>query len=109
MTPLSIDVRSADARHVVIAVAGEIDMATAPQLAAALGRYDECDVTVDLAEVEFLDSSGLSVLVHARKRLLQGGHTLRTVNERRNVLVAITAAGLVTTFHEGVAEDPGRP
>jgi anti-sigma B factor antagonist len=101
MRQLSIDVRSRGARHVVIAVAGEIDMATAPELADALRPYGQCDVTVDLAAVEFLDSSGMTVLIHARKRLRQTGHSLRTTNERRNVLAAMNAAGLVETFHEG--------
>jgi anti-sigma B factor antagonist len=57
---------------VVIAVRGEVDMATAPELRTALD--DAVDggasrVVLDCRALEFLDSSGIGVLVAARKRL----------------------------------------
>jgi len=99
MTQVTIDVREAGERLVVVAIAGEIDMATAPLLAGALRWYTACDVIVDLSAVEFLDSSGLAVLIHARKQLLETGHTLRTIGERDIVLGAMKIAGLADTFH----------
>src|SRR5690349_17491009 len=65
VTQLGIDVTEAKPGQVVVAVAGEVDMATAPLLERALLRYTECDVIVDLDAVEFLDSSGLRVLIKA--------------------------------------------
>ena len=64
-------------RHVV-AVSGEIDMATAPQMYRALrpllgGRNH---VVVDLADVTFMDASALGVLVAARRELARSGGSL---------------------------------
>ncbi len=55
-----------------LAVAGELDPATTPQLddavAATLGVDGVRRVVLDLAEVGFIDSSGLSALLNARNR-----------------------------------------
>lgn len=56
------------AKQHVIALAGELDMLTAPRLRAATEatRRDGADrVVVDLREVAFMDSSGLRVLLAA--------------------------------------------
>ena len=59
-----------DGERIVLAVRGEIDMATAHRLRAALGRADGArEVRVDLREVEFMDSTGLSALVAAHQAL----------------------------------------
>ena len=99
MTQVSIDIREAGERHVVVAIAGEIDLATAPLLAGALRWYTECDVIVDLSAVRHLDASGLTVLIRTQKRLRRTGHTLRTTGESGGVLAAMRIAGLVDTFH----------
>ena len=54
-----------DASRVV--VAGEIDMATGPEVREALTRQmaEGRDVVLDLTGVTFLDSSGLAILVEA--------------------------------------------
>jgi anti-sigma B factor antagonist len=47
----------------IVAVAGELDIATAPDLAAALREHLAAGpVTLDLAELSFMDSSGVRVL-----------------------------------------------
>jgi anti-sigma B factor antagonist len=48
----------------VVSVAGELDLATAPELARALASV-EGDVTVDLSAATFADPSGLRVLLVA--------------------------------------------
>jgi anti-sigma B factor antagonist len=56
----------------VVAVAGEIDLFTAPELKAALGEALESGrirIVVDLTETTFLDSTALGVLIGAVKRL----------------------------------------
>ena len=59
-----------DGDRIVLAVRGEIDMATAYRLRAALERADGArDVRVDLREVEFMDSTALSALVAAHQAL----------------------------------------
>ena len=97
---LSIDVRAADAgRALVVVVAGEIDMATAPQLESCLTDHADRDVTVDLSEVTFVDSTGLAVLVSARRVLGDAGHTLRTTGEQDKVRMVLETAGLLGPLH----------
>jgi anti-sigma B factor antagonist len=60
----SLDVRRGET-GTVVAVAGELDVATAPELAAALTDV-QGDVTVDLSAATFADPSGLRVLLAAR-------------------------------------------
>ncbi len=55
-----------------IVVRGEVDMATASQLRALLDELVDAGVTrivLDCRALEFLDSSGIGVVVAARKRL----------------------------------------
>jgi anti-sigma B factor antagonist len=56
-----------DDRSVVVA-AGELDLATAPDLAAALSEalaHERDTLTIDAAGITFCDSSGLKVLLNA--------------------------------------------
>jgi anti-sigma B factor antagonist len=69
---LRIPERPIDARTRVIEPHGEIDLATAPNLKAALdaamdegARY----VLVDFADVAFLDSTGIGVLLSVERKL----------------------------------------
>ena len=69
-TGFSISISDRDGRAVVV-IRGELDLATAPELESAIqGRLDEGqDVVVDLRELEFMDSTGLRVLVSAHARV----------------------------------------
>jgi anti-sigma B factor antagonist len=69
-TGFSISISDRDGRAVVV-IRGELDLATAPELEAAIqGRLDEGqDVVVDLRELAFMDSTGLRVLVSAHARV----------------------------------------
>jgi len=63
----------------VVAVAGELDVATAPSLREELYRVIDRGVTkicVDLADMDFIDSTGLGVLVGALKRVKERDGTL---------------------------------
>ena len=58
-----------------IRVRGEIDMATAPQLRELLEQLVSSGsrrIVLDCRELEFLDSSGIGVLVAARNRMGDG-------------------------------------
>jgi anti-sigma B factor antagonist len=72
---LSIEVTRVDDVQIV-EVAGELDIASAPELAHALGTLEPCNVTVDLARVTFVDSSGLRCLLEAHQRMRGDGSTL---------------------------------
>jgi anti-sigma B factor antagonist len=69
--------RQEDDRRVVFAPRGELDLATAPDFEAAIA--DALDggkpVVIDLRELEFMDSSGVRVLITAHARA--GDHAER--------------------------------
>ena len=69
----SISISDSDGRAVV-EVRGELDLATAPDLEAALlERLDAGeDVVLDLRELQFMDSSGLRVVITAHARAADG-------------------------------------
>lgn len=86
----------------VVLVAGEIDMSTAPDLR---GRLEEippgaASVVVDLSEVTFLDSTGLSVLIGTWKRLSNGDHEadLRLVVDGATIRRVLDVTGLSGVF-----------
>jgi anti-sigma B factor antagonist len=59
-----------------VVVRGEIDMATAPQLRDFLDQLVDAGsrrIVLDCRELEFLDSSGIGVLVATRNRMGDGG------------------------------------
>jgi anti-sigma B factor antagonist len=70
--PFSIDLPMPVRGVAIVAVAGEIDMDTAPAfedaLAQSVRERAEPSVVVDLSQVTFMDSSGLSALVRAMER-----------------------------------------
>jgi anti-anti-sigma factor len=71
----SFDVsRTADGTH-VISIAGELDIASAPGLAARTAGL-RGNVIVDLGELTFIDSSGITALVNASRELGNTGGKL---------------------------------
>lgn len=63
-----------------VRVKGELDLSTTQQLTEALGAATDQPVevvTLDLAEVSFIDSSGLRVLVLSGRALADAGRTLQ--------------------------------
>ena len=85
---LIVDIR-AEAGHTVLAVTGEIDIHTAHALGDRLADVvasGERTLIVDLGGVEFLDSSGLSVLVGGLNRVRDVGGSLSLVDPHANLL-----------------------
>jgi anti-anti-sigma factor len=70
----------------VISVAGELDVATAPELSRALATL-EGDVIVDLSRATFADPCGLHVLLAARA----GGCRLRVVRRGGGAVARLLA------------------
>jgi anti-sigma B factor antagonist len=66
---LTLRIRS-DAAGQTLAVAGELDMANAATLASELETLEANDgpITIDMRELEFIDSTGIAVLVAAYRR-----------------------------------------
>jgi len=82
------------ADQIVVAVRGELDLATAPQLACVLAAVVDraADIALDLAELDFLDPAGLRVIAAASIRLRQSGRelTLRSVPAMARRILDIT-------------------
>ena len=77
----------------MISVSGELDLASSPALEEELERVAKSDATVivvDLAELEFMDSTGLSVLVRAHQRAEENGRRLGLVNGSQQVQRLLT-------------------
>ncbi|MCW2545163.1 MAG: hypothetical protein JWM40_2715 [Frankiales bacterium] len=69
----------AEQGRVVVAVQGEIDVATAPQFRALMDAamaFGGPQVTVDMAGVEFMDAQALTILGRAARRMSVGGGRL---------------------------------
>jgi anti-sigma B factor antagonist len=70
--------------QVVVSLCGELDAYTSPRLREVLldviDNQGNLDVAVALDELSFIDSSGLSVLIGAMKRVREGGGTLRLLD-----------------------------
>jgi anti-sigma B factor antagonist len=103
---LSLSTRTVAGRR-VLEVAGEIDVYTAPQLRQRLISLVEAgdrQVVVDLGRVDFLDSTGLGVLVGALKRLrgVDGELTLVCPQERLLKIFRITGLDRVFTLYDSV-------
>jgi anti-anti-sigma factor len=83
---LTVEVRK-EPGHVLVTVAGEVDIATVPQLRerlaapAASGR----PLIVDLDGVTFIDAAGLRVLASAARRAAARGASLHAVCARHQV------------------------
>src|SRR4051794_37236551 len=89
-----------DERH-VIAVRGEIDLFTAPDLKATLlGAIDVGKnlIVVDLTETAFLDSTALGVLIGAIKRVRATDGALAIVNTDPNIAKTFEITGLDQIF-----------
>jgi anti-sigma B factor antagonist len=103
MSPPLLEVnREPDAQRVVLAVTGEVDMATVGVLRDALqGAAAEADeVWLDLTEVEFMDSTGLTALLLGQKAIGDGQHGLTIIcPESGPVRRALEISGLHEVLH----------
>jgi anti-sigma B factor antagonist len=93
----------------VLTLRGEIDVYTAPLLRQAL--VDAVDggatnVIVDMAQVDFLDSTGLGVLVDGLKRVKANEGSLSIVATADKILKIFDITGLNRAFpiHRSVEE-----
>jgi anti-sigma B factor antagonist len=105
---LSLETRP-EGDKTVVSVAGEIDVYTAPKLREQIvqlvedGRYH---LVVDMEQVEFLDSTGLGVLVGGLKRVRAHDGSLHLVCTQERILKIFRITGLTKVFpiHATVAD-----
>jgi len=105
---LSLSTRT-EGDRTIVEVGGEIDVYTAPRLREQLvdlvadGKYH---LVVDMERVDFLDSTGLGVLVGGLKRVRAHDGSLRLVCTQERMLKIFRITGLTKVFpiHSSVEE-----
>src|ERR1700760_5095165 len=98
---LTLNVYSEDPGFTVIAVGGEIDVYTAPKLREKLISLVEAgsyQLIVDMEGVEFLDSTGLGVLVGGLKRVRAHDGWVALVCTQSRMLHIFRITGLNRVF-----------
>jgi len=96
---LSIELH-ADGPVSVLQLVGELDISSAPALREQLLELltSSGDVVVDLSDVSFMDSSGISVLIVAHKRSIAQGRTITLRNPRGPVAKVLAVTGTDQVF-----------
>ncbi|GAA4350165.1 STAS domain-containing protein [Angustibacter luteus] len=105
---LSVGTREQGGR-MIVEVSGEIDVYSAPALRDQLNTLvagGHHHLVVDMQGVEFLDSTGLGVLVGGLKRVRTQGGSLHLVCSQERVLKVFRITGLTKVFaiHDSVDE-----
>lgn len=94
---LTITTAPADGK-LVVSVAGELDVSNASELREALeaAAASEAEaIEVDIAEVPYMDSTGIGVFVGAAHRAADAGQGFAVVNPQRNVRRILGMLGLL--------------
>ena len=90
-----------DDRTHIIAVSGEIHVSTAPDFSRllndAIGR-GKTAVVLDLSDVEFIDSTGLSVLLNGLRRVTRAHGRMALIVTNPTVLRLFQITRLDSTF-----------
>lgn len=98
---LSIDLKTEENGTLIFKLRGSLDLATAPTVRAALTEATEKgnhDLLVDLTQLEFLDSTGLGVLIGAHRRAAERGGSLRLVIADGPISRLLNITGLIAVF-----------
>ena len=86
----------------IIAVSGELDLASSAQLDEAIRGAEKGGtgwIVVDLEDLSFMDSTVLTVLLEARKRATHDGNRLRFVRSRHEqVAQLLSVTGTTKMF-----------
>ncbi|TCO78073.1 STAS domain-containing protein [Marinisporobacter balticus] len=85
----------------MINIAGEIDIYTANQLKETLMKMlDEHNenIKINCLELDYIDSTGLGVLIGALKRLKKENKSIIIINPKKNISKLLTITGLNKIF-----------
>lgn len=81
----------------ILTVSGELDLRTSPELEDRLGQAFDAGaelVILDLRQIEFMDSTGLRVLLGAHQRAHQSGRRFALVKGADQVERVLTLTGV---------------
>jgi anti-sigma B factor antagonist len=87
-----------DGRRTIMTLTGELDLVSAPRLRnaiASLRGEDIDEVIVDLADLTYIDSVGIGLLVASRRRLDSEGRSFAVRNPAPQVRRLLEITGLV--------------
>lgn len=108
MNMLSITTAPVAAGVMGVCLAGEVDIATAGQAADAIRAALTAaprEVHIDMAAVTFLGSSGIHMLLRARREAAEREILLRVVNAHRRVVKVLDLTGLLDLLQDGTFPD----
>jgi anti-sigma B factor antagonist len=91
-----VDVRT-EGQATIVVVSGELDLASSPELQEQLDRVWESNpelLVIDLRQLEFMDSTGLSIIVAAHQRLAEKGRSLSVVKGSAQVQRLLDLTGV---------------
>jgi anti-sigma B factor antagonist len=97
----SVETAADGTGQLTLAVSGEVDTFTSAGLRDALNEGIDAgavDITLDVSNMEFIDSTGLGVLVGALKRLQERGGGLTLRKPRPSALQVLSIVGLTSHF-----------
>jgi anti-sigma B factor antagonist len=99
MFSANLSIRSCDG-YAVVTLGGELDLADAAVVAAELTAVAarEPSIIVDLAGLEFIDSSGMAALARGRRQARRAGGDLILAAPRRNVVRILARIHLAEAF-----------
>ncbi|HEY2428824.1 MAG TPA: STAS domain-containing protein [Acidimicrobiales bacterium] len=86
----------------VLPLEGDIDLASAPALRARLAEATQdppARVVLDMSQLDFIDSTGLGVLVGTLRRVRGGGGDVRIGGARPGIERVFSVTGLDRVFH----------
>jgi anti-sigma B factor antagonist len=95
----AFDVSDVAGDHVV-SLHGQLDLVDADRVRDALIGIAGSTVVVDLADLQFLDSSGIAGLLQARKQIIEGGNGFQMRNAHGIVLRVLEVTGLTHLLAE---------
>jgi anti-sigma B factor antagonist len=94
-----------DGHRATLALAGELDLATAPSVERqidALPWQELEELVIDLQELTFIDSTGLSVLIRTSQRAASGSQRFSITRARDQPRKLFEIAGVI----DGLGVDP---
>jgi anti-anti-sigma factor len=110
MFSVKLGIRDGDG-HVIVELFGELDVTDAAAVVAAFAVIGARQpvIIVDLAGMDFIDSSGVAALARGRKLARDAGGDLLLAAPGREVLRTLTLTRLIDTFpvHASVNEAAG--
>ena len=97
---LTLATREVDGKTIV-AVGGEIDVYTAPKLRDKITELvgnGDYNLVIDMEKVDFLDSTGLGVLVGGLKKVRAHDGSMRLICNQERLLKIFRITGLAKVF-----------